>query len=71
MSKGKQGTKPSAEVVPLRPPRPCPICGQESTRAAYPFCSKRCKDVDLHRWLTGAYAIAAVEGEGEDDEEEA
>ena len=58
-----------AEVVPLRPPRPCPICGTESTRAAYPFCSRRCADVDLHRWLTGSYAIAAVEGEAEDDGE--
>ena len=66
----KDGTRVrSAEVVPLRPPRPCPICGTESTRAAYPFCSRRCADVDLHRWLTGSYAIAAVEGEAEDDGE--
>ena len=49
----------------------CPICGKPAVEAVRPFCSERCKDVDLHRWLTGAYAIAAVEGEGEDDEEEA
>jgi uncharacterized protein len=60
----------SAEVVPLRPPRPCPICGQESTRLAYPFCSKRCADVDLNRWLSGSYAIAAVEAEDSEDGEE-
>ncbi|MCX5513309.1 DNA gyrase inhibitor YacG [Kaistia algarum] len=59
-----------AEIVPLRPPRPCPICSQESTRAAYPFCSKRCKDLDLHRWFSGAYAIPAVEADSEDDEAE-
>ena len=58
--------KGPAEVVPLRPPRPCPICGQPSTRAAYPFCSKRCADIDLHRWLSGSYAIPVVE----DDEDE-
>ncbi|MGB1157763.1 MAG: DNA gyrase inhibitor YacG, partial [Alphaproteobacteria bacterium] len=28
---------------------------------ARPFCSDRCRDVDLNRWLTGAYAIPAVE----------
>jgi hypothetical protein len=28
-----------------------------------PFCSKRCADVDLHRWLGGVYAIPAVETE--------
>jgi uncharacterized protein len=51
----------SAEVVPLRPVRPCPICEKPSVRAAYPFCSKRCADVDLNRWLSGSYAIPAAE----------
>ncbi len=55
--------KPPAEVVPLRPPRACPTCGKPSVRAFYPFCSKRCADVDLNRWLTGGYAIPAVEDE--------
>lgn len=36
-----------------------------------PFCSKRCADVDLHRWLTGSYAIPAqeddTEGVGEEE----
>jgi endogenous inhibitor of DNA gyrase (YacG/DUF329 family) len=50
-----------AEILPLRAPRPCPVCERESTRAAYPFCSKHCADVDLHRWLSGGYAIAQVE----------
>jgi endogenous inhibitor of DNA gyrase (YacG/DUF329 family) len=36
-----------------------------------PFCSKRCADVDLNRWLTGAYVIPGgkhEEGDGERDE---
>ncbi len=46
--------------------RPCPICGKSATPDSYPFCSTRCADVDLHRWLGGVYSIPAEEG---DDEE--
>lgn len=62
----------TAEVVPLPRPRRCPICDRESTREAYPFCSKRCADIDLNRWLKGGYAIPAVEADddlSEEDEE--
>jgi len=48
---------PDATVIRLRPVRPCPICGKPSVQAFHPFCSSRCADVDLNRWLTGAYAI--------------
>ena len=41
----------------------CPICGKPAAAAFRPFCSKRCADVDLQRWLTGGYAIPAVEDE--------
>jgi endogenous inhibitor of DNA gyrase (YacG/DUF329 family) len=34
-----------------------------------PFCSKRCADVDLHRWLGGSYAIPAVENGIPDQDE--
>ncbi|WP_152046929.1 DNA gyrase inhibitor YacG [Aureimonas psammosilenae] len=47
----------SAKVTPLRPKRGCPECGRPSDRATYPFCSPRCKSVDLNRWLTGSYVI--------------
>ncbi|OXT01617.1 DNA gyrase inhibitor YacG [Notoacmeibacter marinus] len=50
-------------VTPLRPARPCPECGQPSAREHFPFCSHRCKDVDLSRWLTGSYAIPVTEEE--------
>jgi len=35
----------------------CPICGRPTEQAYRPFCSRRCADVDLSRWLRGAYAI--------------
>lgn len=35
----------------------CPICGNETVKAYRPFCSKRCADVDLAKWLGGTYAI--------------
>jgi hypothetical protein len=41
----------------------CPICRKPVTADYRPFCSKRCADVDLQRWLRGAYAVPAVEGE--------
>jgi endogenous inhibitor of DNA gyrase (YacG/DUF329 family) len=40
---------------------PCPICGKPAAEHFRPFCSARCKDVDLHRWFSGAYAIPAEE----------
>ena len=35
----------------------CPICGKPAVQAFRPFCSKRCADVDLARWLRGDYRI--------------
>jgi uncharacterized protein len=59
-------------TTPRRRARPCPICGALSLAAFHPFCSARCADVDLHRWLSGAYAIPVVETEpDEGDDEEA
>lgn len=37
----------------------CPICGKEAHEKYRPFCSKRCADIDLGRWLKGSYAIPA------------
>jgi uncharacterized protein len=47
----------------------CPECGDEIAPEFRPFCSKRCADVDLGRWLTGGYAIPATEVEDEGEEE--
>ncbi|MBL8590669.1 MAG: DNA gyrase inhibitor YacG [Methylobacteriaceae bacterium] len=46
--------------TPRQRPR-CPICGAPQLAAFRPFCSARCADVDLNRWLSGVYAIPAVE----------
>lgn len=43
----------------------CPICGKPVEKAFRPFCSKRCSDVDLQRWLSGRYVVPG----GEDDDE--
>jgi endogenous inhibitor of DNA gyrase (YacG/DUF329 family) len=45
----------------------CPICGADTDVAIRPFCSKRCADVDLLRWLRGGYVI---EGSNEDADED-
>jgi uncharacterized protein len=44
----------------------CPICGKPAVEGFRPFCSKRCADVDLHRWLSGRYAIPAAQTEEEE-----
>ena len=41
----------------------CPICGKASLPDYRPFCSRRCADVDLGRWLTESYRIPADEAE--------
>ena len=45
----------------------CPICGQAAVRAHRPFCSKRCAEVDLGRWLKGQYAVPGEPAGGIDD----
>lgn len=47
----------------------CPICRAPTHPAYRPFCSKRCADVDLARWLNGAYAIPAEEEDRPDAED--
>jgi endogenous inhibitor of DNA gyrase (YacG/DUF329 family) len=47
-------------------PKLCAICDKPVDAVFKPFCSKRCADVDLHRWLTGVYAVPVTEDEEED-----
>ena len=47
----------------------CPICDKETVKDYKPFCSRRCADVDLGRWMTGSYAIPATEQDVPDDED--
>lgn len=40
---------------------PCPMCKRETEAKWRPFCSKRCADLDLGKWVTGSYAIPTEE----------
>jgi len=42
----------------------CPMCRKLTVRQFRPFCSRRCADLDLSRWLNGHYAIPVVEEDG-------
>jgi endogenous inhibitor of DNA gyrase (YacG/DUF329 family) len=44
----------------------CPICGKPTVHAVRPFCSARCADIDLGRWVSGAYVIRGAEDGDED-----
>ena len=41
----------------------CPICGKDTADRFRPFCSKRCADIDLGRWLNGTYFVPAEDPE--------
>jgi len=55
------------EPQPLKRKRDCPICGKPVDPKFDPFCSKRCTDIDLSRWLKGVYAIPGEATEEEED----
>lgn len=46
----------------------CPICRKPTVADYRPFCSRRCADIDLGRWMTGAYAIEADDPPEDDPE---
>lgn len=45
----------------------CPICDKDTVQEFRPFCSKRCADIDLGRWMTGSYAIASQDPDDDDE----
>jgi endogenous inhibitor of DNA gyrase (YacG/DUF329 family) len=55
---------PSKRPLKLR----CPICKKtvKSTDADFPFCSDRCRLIDLGKWASGAYVIASPITDGEE-----
>jgi len=60
---------PAADEPPGEAPKVagrCPTCGKPASEKTRPFCSARCRDVDLHRWLSGRYVVPG----SENDEEE-
>ena len=48
----------------------CPICARKTDAKYKPFCSRRCADVDLGKWLTGGYAIPAQAIDDENPEDD-
>jgi uncharacterized protein len=58
--------KAKAKVAPKAKAKPCPICGKPANDTSRPFCSERCRDVDLNRWLSNSYAIPGRSNEDED-----
>ncbi|MDR3467181.1 MAG: DNA gyrase inhibitor YacG [Xanthobacteraceae bacterium] len=57
---------PPAGAPELRK-KPCPICGRPAAADTHPFCSVRCRQVDLGRWLSGSYVIPARDDEEDGD----
>ncbi len=49
----------------------CPICQKDSDQKYRPFCSRRCSDVDLGRWLNGSYAVPSTDPDDIDEALEA
>jgi uncharacterized protein len=45
----------------------CPICRAPTERETRPFCSRACADVDLSRWLRGAYVIQGASADDDED----
>ena len=45
----------------------CPICKAPVQAAHRPFCSARCANLDLHRWLSGRYVITAMPDDDDDE----
>lgn len=43
----------------------CPLCGRSRSPEHKPFCSARCADIDLHRWLSGRYRVPTDEAPGD------
>jgi len=63
-------SKPPAKLAdPGKKQRPCPICGKPRSDRYDPFCSRRCADVDLHRWLKGSYVIPGPSAPREPEDE--
>ncbi len=67
-----EGSSDNADAGdPERPGPRCPICSRPMSEPHRPFCSRRCADIDLHRWLSGVYSVPTTEPpeDGEQDKD--
>jgi uncharacterized protein len=60
MAQSKPGVIPKATGQ-------CPMCRAPTEHVTRPFCSKRCADLDLSRWLSGGYVIQGVSQDDDED----
>lgn len=58
--------KPASKSPPGNAPKTCPQCGRPRQHRYRPFCSERCRDVDLGNWFKGAYAIPVKDDDYDD-----
>jgi endogenous inhibitor of DNA gyrase (YacG/DUF329 family) len=63
--KGAGGSSPPPEQT-AKPSKACPICGKPAEQKFLPFCSSRCRDVDLNRWFSGRYIVPGRDDDTED-----
>ncbi len=76
--KAEARPKPEGMEAQARKTPACPVCGKPAVQEFRPFCSRRCANIDLNRWLAGRYAVpgepaaagAAPEAGAEEDEGE-
>jgi len=69
-----QGIKMTTPILNKK----CPICGKQAVMEYQPFCSKKCADIDLGRWLKGTYVVhtnetpedEAIKQQAESEDEE-
>jgi len=64
---GKETGKETGKATGKESGKPCPICGKPAVEASLPFCSDRCRDVDLNRWLSDSYAIPGAKDDDDVD----
>jgi endogenous inhibitor of DNA gyrase (YacG/DUF329 family) len=57
----------SETAKPKKTPK-CPQCGKPRELQYRPFCSSRCRDLDLGKWFKGAYAIPVKDDEYDDQD---
>jgi uncharacterized protein len=67
-SRGTNYIAKTMDDSPILPARRCPICGKPATQKHRPFCSARCAQIDLGRWLKGNYRIETDEAPEDGDE---
>lgn len=60
----EQGSKKASEAAGNKKSGKCPICGKPAEQRYRPFCSQRCQQIDLGRWLGETYRIAADQTPG-------